>query len=150
MIDLVRCDLGGLIVGRICPPAARLPVITLDSTLETAIVQGLHDPLTGQPVIEPDLARGIGERIAAIIAERGEGAGLPALPALVVQPQARRALHALLRLRAPGCLVISISELPPAQPIEVIAVIGRDAPPATPALPSPPIVEPASFGALAA
>ena len=147
LIDLVRCDLGGLIVGRICAPAARLPVITLDSTLETAIVQGLHDPLTGQPVIEPDLARGIGERIAAILEERGEGTGLPAL---VVQPQARRALHALLRLRAPGCLVISISELPPAQPIEVIAVIGRDAPPAAPALPSPQHAEPATFGALAA
>lgn len=146
LIDLVRCDLGGLIVGRICAPDARLAVITLDSTLETAIVQGLHDPVTGQPVIEPDLARGIGERVASLAAERGEGASPPAL---VVQPQARRALAALLRLRAPGCLVISISELPPAQPIEVVAVIGREAPLAL-ANPSSPFVEPASFGALAA
>ena len=82
---------------------------------------------------------------AAIIAERGETAQAPAL---VVQPQARRALFSLLRLRAPGCLVIAISELPPAQPIEVIAVIGRDPPP--PALPSPQTAEPASYGALAA
>ncbi|NOU04182.1 MAG: hypothetical protein HOO94_11090, partial [Novosphingobium sp.] len=45
----------------------------------------------------------------------------------------RRALAALLRLRAPSCLVLSISELPATQPIEVIAVIGG--PPA--ALPPP-------------
>ena len=83
---------------------------------------------------------------SGIAAERGAGTSPPAL---VVQPQARRALAALLRLRAPDCLVISISELPAAQPIEVVAVIGRDAPLAL-ADSSLPFVEPASFGALAA
>ena len=33
----------------------------------------------------------------------------------------------LLRLRAPTCLVLSISELPQTQPIEVLAVIGDEA-----------------------
>jgi flagellar biosynthesis protein FlhA len=47
-------------------------------------------------------------------------------PALIVQPRARRALAALLQLRAPGCTVLSINELPAAQPIEVIAVVGGD------------------------
>lgn len=66
------------------------------------VVQGLHDPSTGQPIIEPDLARSIGERVAAIMAEQ----------------------HA--------------SALPPAQPIEVLAVISGEAPaPAFPALPNP-------------
>jgi flagellar biosynthesis protein FlhA len=121
VIELVRADLGAAMVARICAPGARLPVLTLDAGLENAIVQGLTDPATGQPVIEPDLANSIGEHIAALIAERGPGA--PQL-ALVVQPRARRALAALLRLRAPTCLVLSIAELPPAQPIEVVAVIG--------------------------
>ncbi|MDE2412510.1 MAG: flagellar biosynthesis protein FlhA, partial [Sphingomonadales bacterium] len=121
LVDLLRAELGGLMVGRICPPGERLAVITLDAQLEGAIVQGLSDPATGQPVIEPDLARTIGEHIAALIARRGPGA---AAPALVVQPRARRPLAALLRLRAPQCLVLSIAELPAAQPIEVIAVIG--------------------------
>ena len=49
-------------------------------------------------------------------------------PALIVQPRARRALTALLRLRAPQCLVLSINELPAAQPIEVIAVVGDETP----------------------
>jgi len=133
LVDLLRADLGALIVGRICPPHERLPVLTLDAGLEGAIVQGMMDPATGQPVIEPDLARMIGERIAQISAERGP----TAIPlALVVQPRARRALAALLRMRAPACLVLSITELPASQPIEVIDVIGAP-PPQAPGLPHP-------------
>ncbi|MFM9935857.1 MAG: flagellar biosynthesis protein FlhA [Novosphingobium sp.] len=121
LVDLLRADLGGLLVARVCGPADRLPVLTLEASLEQMIVQGMHDPVTGQPVIEPDLARSIAERVSAVIAGRG-----PAAPpvALIVQPRARRAVGALLRLRAPQCAVLSISELPPSQPIEVIDVIG--------------------------
>jgi len=140
LVELVRADLGALIVGRVCPPHERLPVLTLDAGLEQAIVQGMHDPVSGQPVIEPDLARMIGERIALLSAERGP----TATPlTLVVQPRARRVLAALLRMRAPGCLVLSISELPPTQPIEVVDVIGA-APPVpgpAPALPEPHIID---------
>ncbi|MBX9644839.1 MAG: flagellar biosynthesis protein FlhA [Novosphingobium sp.] len=136
LVELVRAELGTLIVGRICAPGERLPVLTLDAQLEAAIVQGLSDPSTGQPVIEPDLARNIGERVAELVAERGAGAQPLAL---IVQPRARRALAALLRLRAPSCAVLSIAELPAAQPIEVVAVIGA------PALPQPsPVSEPES------
>jgi flagellar biosynthesis protein FlhA len=137
LVDLLRTDLGAMIVGRICGPDECLPVVTLEAGLEQMIVGGMHDPATGQPVIEPDLARGIGERISALIAERG-----PAAPsvALIVQPRARRPLAALLRLRAPNCQVMSISELPPSQPIEVISVIGSEAP-LQPARPEQPIPE---------
>ena len=125
LVDLVRANLGGLLVSRICGPSERRAVLTLDGALEQMIVGGMHDPVTGQPVIEPDLSRSIAERIAAIIAERG-----PAAPpvALIVQPRARRALAALLRARAPQCAVLSISELPPSQPIEVIEVVGAAEP----------------------
>ncbi|WP_231626937.1 flagellar biosynthesis protein FlhA [Novosphingobium sp. AAP83] len=125
LVDLLRASLGEMVIGRICAADERLPVVTLEAGLEQMIVSGMHDPSTGQPVIEPDLARGIGERISAIISERG-----PAAPpiALIVQPRARRPLAALLRQRAPQCLVLSISELPPSQPIEVISVIGGEAP----------------------
>ncbi|HEX4847707.1 MAG TPA: flagellar biosynthesis protein FlhA, partial [Novosphingobium sp.] len=136
LVDLVRAELGPLIVGRICAPGERLPVLTLDAQLEAAIVTGMADPASGQPVIEPDLARSIGEYVAALIAERGASAPPPAL---VVQPRARRALAALLKLRAPACTVLSIAELPAAQPIEVVAVIGAPPPPA-PGLPQPHIL----------
>jgi flagellar biosynthesis protein FlhA len=137
LIELLRADLGAMIVGRICSPNERLPVITLDASLENMIVQGMQDPTTGQPVIEPDLARTIGEHIAGLIAQRG-----PAAPpiALIVQPRARRSLSALLRLRAPTCLVLSIAELPAAQPIEVIDVVGG-APSPAPGLPHPDTVD---------
>ena len=132
LVEMLRAELGALLVGRICAPGERLPVLTLDAQLEAAIVQGLTDPATGQPVVEPELARSIGEHIAALVAQRGAHA--PPL-ALVVQPRARRTLAALLKLRAPSVLVLSIAELPVSQPIEVISVIG--APPPLPSLPEP-------------
>ncbi|MBC7158879.1 MAG: FHIPEP family type III secretion protein [Porphyrobacter sp.] len=122
LVDMVRADLGALLVGRLCPPDERLPVITLAAELEEMVAGGMHDPVTGQAVIEPDLARSIGERVAQIMAALPPGA----LPALIVQPRARRALAELLRLRAPGCAVLSIHELPATQPIEVIAVVGGE------------------------
>ncbi|EQB17861.1 flagellar biosynthesis protein FlhA [Novosphingobium lindaniclasticum LE124] len=135
LVELMRADLGALIVGRVCPPYERLPVLTLDAGLEAAIVQGMADPVTGQPVIEPDLARMIGERIAMLCDARGSD-DVPL--ALVVQPRARRALSGLLRLRAPSCLVLSIAELPPTQPIQVVDVIGAAPPgPSVPGLPHP-------------
>ena len=114
-----------MIVAEVCPPDAKLPVLTLAAALEDMVVSGLQDPASGEIVIEPDLARSIGERIAAILSQRDPAA---TRPALIVQPRARRALSALLRLRAPQCIVLSINELPAAQPIEVIAVIGDEAP----------------------
>jgi len=123
LVDILRADLGAMLVGSICAPDERLPVITLAAELEEMVVGGLHDPTSGQIVIEPDLARSIGERIAAILWQRQPGQGTPAL---IVQPRARRPLTALLKLRAPGCVVLSINELPAAQPIEVIAVVGGE------------------------
>ncbi|WP_237688788.1 flagellar biosynthesis protein FlhA [Croceicoccus gelatinilyticus] len=121
IVDKVRNDLGATIVGRICPPNRNLPVLTLDGNLETAILQGLKDPVTGWPVIEPELANTISRRIRQIIDSRGPGA---TPPALIVQPQSRRAVAALVRQRSPECVVISIGELPISQPIEVVETIG--------------------------
>ncbi len=120
LIDRVRADLGSWLVGRVCSPSKPLPVVTLDAALESAILGGMRDPATGQPLVDPDLARMIGDEIASLVAAQETGA-----LALVVQPPARRALASLLRMRAPQCLVISIAELPATQPIEVVAVIGQ-------------------------
>ena len=122
LLDRIRADLGGWLVGQVCKPTQPLPVLTLDASLESAILGGMRDPATGQPLIEPDCARMIGDRVAQSIASQPDGG----MVALVVQPPARRALASLLRLRAPGCLVLSINELPPTQPIDVVAVIGAD------------------------
>jgi flagellar biosynthesis protein FlhA len=123
MIDLIRADLGGMLVGDICAPAERLPVLTLAAQLEAMVVGGLHDPATGTIVIDPDLARSIGEHVGAVMQSLGPGVGRAAL---IVQPRARRPLASLLAARVPGCTVLSINELPSSQPIEVVAVIGED------------------------
>mgnify|MGYP002780199201 CR=1 FL=1 len=123
MIDLIRADLGGMLVAEICPPDQRLPVITLAARLEEMVVSGLQDSATGEVIIDPDLARSIGEHVVATMAQTSSEQDRAAL---IVQPRARRALASLLALRAPGCSVLSINELPPSQPIEVIAVIGEE------------------------
>jgi flagellar biosynthesis protein FlhA len=133
LVDLLRADLGAMIVAGACAPSQRLPVVTLDAALESMIVQGMADPMTGQPMVEPDLGREIERRVAAIIDARGTDA--PPI-ALIVQPRARRTLATLLRGSASRCLVLSINELPMSQPIEVVDVIGGEAPPPT-ALPAP-------------
>ncbi len=135
LVDRIRVDLGGRIVGAICAPSDPLPVITLDAALESTILQGLRDPVSGQPLVDPDLGANIASQLAELVANS------EATPALIVQPPARRTLARLLKQRVPNCLVLSIAELPASQPVEVMAVIGAPAgadgeAPAT-ALPAP-------------
>ena len=122
LIDHVRADLGGWLVGQVCPPGERLGVLTLDAALEGAILGGMKDPATGQPIIEPDCARMIADEVGRLCSQQEAARNL----ALIVQPPARRALAALLRQRVPHCLVLSIAELPATQPVEVVAVIGGE------------------------
>ncbi|NVE93292.1 flagellar biosynthesis protein FlhA [Altererythrobacter lutimaris] len=132
LIDQVRIDLGAQIVGRITPPDQSLKVATLDASLEGAILGSLTDPATGQPMIEPSCGQMIAERLSAVAEEAGGSI------ALIVQPPVRRPLAKLLKTRVPQCLVLSISELPASQPVEVLAVIGENAEgPANAELPSP-------------
>jgi flagellar biosynthesis protein FlhA len=129
VIDAVRADLSARLVARIAGPDEPLKVVTLDAGLEAAILGGMVDPATGQPLIEPDCGAMIQREINAIAeAERGP-------IALIVQPPARRSLAALLKLRAPRCMVLSIAELPASQPIIVVGTIG--APIEAPALTAP-------------
>ena len=130
VIDAVRADMAPRLVARIAAPGEPLKVVTLDAGLESAILGGMIDPSTGQPLIEPDCG-------GMIVREAGRFADEQGCPiALIVQPPARRALAALLKVRAPRCLVLSIAELPATQPIAVIGVIG--APEEAPALAPPP------------
>lgn len=119
VIDAVRADLGARLVARICAPDQALKVVTLDASLEAAILSGLPDPATGQPLIEPDCAA----LIASAIKGHIDAANGPI--ALIVQPPARRALAGLLKQRASRCLVLSINELPATQPVNVLGVIGN-------------------------
>ena len=129
VIDAVRADLAARLVARIAGPDEPLKVVTLDAGLESAILGGMIDPATGQPLIEPDCGSMIVREVNAV----AEAEGSPV--ALIVQPPARRALTTLLKARSPRCLVLSIAELPAAQPIAVVGTIG--APAEAPAISGP-------------
>lgn len=129
LIDAVRADLGAWIVGQLAPSDRPLKVATLDAGLEGAILGGITDPATGQPLVEPECGAMIADRMGAFI-RTAEGP-----VALIVQPPVRRAVAGLLKLRVPQALVLSIAELPASQPIEVVGVIGEKAEPE--ALPRP-------------
>ncbi len=121
LIDRIRVDLGGQIVSTICAPHEALPVITLEADLESTILQGLRDPSSGQPLVDPDLAASISAQVAELT--QGDSGGAHGF-ALIVQPPVRRTMARLLKTRVPGCLVMSVSELPASQPVDVHAVIG--------------------------
>ncbi|MEM6584702.1 MAG: flagellar biosynthesis protein FlhA [Pseudomonadota bacterium] len=120
LIDAVRADMGARLVARICQPGEALKVITLDANLEGAILGGMNDPATGQPLIEPDCGAMIVEQVSAILDE------VNAPVSLIVQPPARRALARLLKQRAARCAVLSINELPASQAVDVVGLIGND------------------------
>jgi flagellar biosynthesis protein FlhA len=130
LVDSVRADLGARLVARIAQPGDALKVVTLDAGLESAILGGMVDPATGQPLIDPDCGAMIVRALTDIIADEGGPV------ALIVQPPARRTLAGLLKQRVRACLVLSINELPATQPVEVVGVIGAE-PPAPEALPAP-------------
>ena len=137
LIDTVRADLGARLIARICDPGEPLKVVTLDANLEGAILGGVSDPATGQPLIEPDGGAMIVEQINAIIAR------VNAPVALIVQPPVRRALTRLLKQRASRCAVLSINELPATQAVDVVGLIGGEVtPPPQPALPGTPPATP--------
>ncbi|MEM1196896.1 MAG: flagellar biosynthesis protein FlhA [Pseudomonadota bacterium] len=131
LIDSVRADLGARLIARICDPGETLKVVTLDAGLEGAILGGVSDPATGQPLIEPDCGAMIVSQINAIIAE------VKAAVALIVQPPVRRALTRLLKQRAARCAVLSINELPATQAVDVVGLIGSDLEPAREPTPPP-------------
>lgn len=131
VIDAVRADLGARLIARIAAPGEPLKVVTLDAGLEAAILGGMIDPATGQPLIEPDCGNMIVREINRIADQERSAI------ALVVQPPARRALAALLKRRCPRCLVLSIAELPPSQPVTVVGVIGESATGEPPTLAAP-------------
>ncbi|WP_432201986.1 flagellar biosynthesis protein FlhA [Erythrobacter sp. W53] len=134
LIDHIRADLGAWIVGQVAMPGSPLKVATLDASLEGAILGGLTDPATGQPLVEPEC----GNMIASRMAELTQAAG--GVVSIVVQPPVRRTIAALLKTRVPQAMVLSIAELPASQSIEVVAVIGEQTD--APALPEPAPQEP--------
>ncbi|MBA14795.1 MAG: flagellar biosynthesis protein FlhA [Sphingomonas sp.] len=128
IIELIRPELGPLIIQRLCGVREPLRVMTLEGQLEGLLGQTLRNDTSRRHAIEPDLGR----RIVDALTQAAGPLIAEAKPfALVVQPAIRIAIRKLIRTALPDTPVMSFFEVPEDKPVEVVAVIG--APGALPA-----------------
>lgn len=128
IIELIRPELGPLIIQKLCGVREPLRVMTLEGQLEALLGQAMRQDMSRRHAIEPELGRRIADALqraaGPLIAE--------AKPfALVVQPAIRIAIRKLVRTILPDTPVMSFFEVPEDKAVEVVAVIG--APEALPA-----------------
>jgi flagellar biosynthesis protein FlhA len=128
ILELIRPDLGPLIIQRLCGVREPLRVMTLEGQLEALLGQAVRSDPARRHTIEPDLGR----RIADALQRAAGPLVAEAKPfALVVQPSIRIAIRKLVRTVLPDTPVMSFFEVPEDKAVEVVAVIG--APEALPA-----------------
>ena len=121
LVEMIRPDLGALIIQRIAGPREALRVMTLEGGLEAILGQAVRSDPANRHMVEPDLGRRIIDALQQaarpLIAE-----GKPF--ALVVQPTVRLAVRKLVRSSLPDTPVMSFLEVPEDKHVEVVAVIG--------------------------
>lgn len=120
LIELIRPELGPLIIAKLAGVREPLRVMTLEGGLEQLLGQGLRNDPSRQ-VIEPELGR----RIVDALQAAAQPLMAEAKPfALVVQPAIRVAVRKLIRTVLPDTPVMSFFEVPEDKPVEVVAIIG--------------------------
>ena len=128
IVELIRPELGPLIIGKLCGPREPLRVMTLEGQLEALLGHAVRSDPARRHAIEPELGRRIVEALSRA-AQPLIGEAKPF--ALVVQPAIRIAIRKLIRGQLPDTPVMSFFEVPEEKAVEVVAVIG--APGALPA-----------------
>ncbi|KQT35124.1 flagellar biosynthesis protein FlhA [Sphingomonas sp. Leaf412] len=120
IVELIRPDLGPLIIQKLAGVREPLRVMTLEGGLEQLLGQAMRaDP--SRHVIEPELGR----RIVDALQSAAQPLIAEAKPfALVVQPAIRVAIRKLVRSILPDTPVMSFFEVPEDKAVEVVAVIG--------------------------
>tara|TARA_B100000795_G_C22795385_1_gene439071 strand:- start:53 stop:2230 length:2178 start_codon:yes stop_codon:yes gene_type:complete len=120
----VRPRLGRMIVQNLIDVNDSLPVMTLNPSLEQILHNILQQNSSSQGVIiEPKLAEGLFSALAKN-AEEIENKGLAAV--LVVSPAIRSWLAKLIKHRLSDLTVLSYSEIPDDQSVNVVATIDVD------------------------
>lgn len=119
--ELVREQIGELIVQSIVPHDLPLPVMTLHPTLEDMLVKAVRIAPGNDRPFEPGLAEQIVASLARTISDLDPNA---ITPALVTGPQTRRPLARLVESRLPTLRVLSFREIPDSKVIDMVAVVG--------------------------
>ena len=121
IIELIRPELGPLIIQKLCGVREPLRVMTLEGQLEGLLGQAARADQSRRHVIEPDLGR----RIVDALQQAAQPLIAEAKPfALVVQPAIRIAIRKLVKTVLPDTPVLSFFEVPEEKAVEVVAVIG--------------------------
>ena len=121
IIELIRPELGPLIIQRLCGVREPLRVMTLEGNLEALLGQAVRSDPSKRHTIEPDLGR----RIADALQHAAGPLVAESKPfALVVQPAIRIAIRKLIKNVLPDTPVMSFFEVPEDKAVEVVAVIG--------------------------
>jgi flagellar biosynthesis protein FlhA len=121
IVELIRPELGPLIIQKLCGVREPLRVMTLEGGLEGLLGQAMRADPSRRHVIEPDLGR----RIVDALQHAAQPLIAEAKPfALVVQPAIRVAIRKLVRTCLPDTPVMSFFEVPEDKAVEVVAVIG--------------------------
>ncbi len=121
IVELIRPQLGALIIQKLCGVREPLRVMTLDGQLEALLGQAMRADPSRRNAIEPDLGR----RIVDALSHAAQPLMAEAMPfALVVQPAIRVAIRKLVRTCLPDTPVLSFFEVPEDKAVEVVAVIG--------------------------
>jgi flagellar biosynthesis protein FlhA len=126
----VRAALARCIAQNIAGNAAELPLLALDPGLEQILQKSLSGA-AGGAALEPGLAERLQSSLKDLV-KRQEISGDPSV--LVVSPDIRLWLSRWLRPSIPGLHVLAYTEIPDNRTVQVVATVGREAPPATPNL----------------
>ncbi|OWK30720.1 flagellar biosynthesis protein FlhA [Sphingomonas mucosissima] len=128
IVELIRPELGPLIIQKLCGVREPLRVMTLEGGLEGLLGQAMRSDPSRRHVVEPELGR----RIVDALQRAAQPMIAEAKPfALVVQPAIRVAIRKLVKTCLPDTPVMSFFEVPEDKAVEVVAVIGaNDAHPA--------------------
>ena len=119
--ELIRPELGPLIIQKLCGVREPLRVMTLEGQLEALLGQAVRSDPARRHVIEPELGR----RIVDALQRAAEPLIADSKPfALVVQPTIRLAIRKLVKTVMPDTPVLSFFEVPEDKAVEVVAVIG--------------------------
>ncbi len=125
IVELIRPELGPLIIQKLCGVREPLRVMTLEGGLEGLLGQAMRADPSRRHVIEPDLGR----RIVDALQRAAQPLIAEAKPfALVVQPAIRVAIRKLVKTCLPDTPVMSFFEVPEDKAVEVVAVIGAHEP----------------------
>ncbi|MEM7000967.1 MAG: flagellar biosynthesis protein FlhA [Pseudomonadota bacterium] len=120
--NLVRTQLGRMIVQNIYGAEATLEVVTLDPELERLLTQAKQQGSADAPVIEPSMAERLQQSVLQVVEER-EIAGKPAV--LLVSAAIRGLLARFVRVSRSLVHVLAYEEIPENKQITVVSTIGR-------------------------